>query len=144
MLRSLILPSISIAITWHPCVHTVYTKRKCISIDTKVVIIKAFDKPILSLFNQNNTFYFIPCCGNNDNICYNDSVWKDRELLLLPSSTVFRFHFSYSCVFLRKKRQAHKSCDSQKYEIKGMSSKYIKYHSYIFILHLLFKECTIC
>ena len=45
-------------------------------------------KPTLPpLFYQNTTFFFIPYYGNNDNPCYNDTLRKERELLL-PSSTV--------------------------------------------------------
>ena len=39
-------------------------------------------------FYQNTTFFFIPYYGNNDNPCYNDTLRKERELSLLPSSTV--------------------------------------------------------
>ena len=37
-----------------------------------------------------STFFFIPYYGNNDNPCYNDTLRKERELSLLPSSTVIQ------------------------------------------------------
>ena len=45
-------------------------------------------KPALPSFHQGTTFFFIPYYGNNDNPCYNDTLRKERELSLLPSSTV--------------------------------------------------------
>ena len=72
-------------------------KRKRITIDTKVAIINAVDKQersnaqICRDFGNKiilSTFFFIPYYGNNDNLCYKDTLRKERELLLLPSSTV--------------------------------------------------------
>ena len=45
-------------------------------------------KPALPSFHQGTTFFFIPYYGNNDNPCYNDTLRKERELSLFPSSTV--------------------------------------------------------
>ena len=46
---------------------------------------------MLPPFYQDTIFFFIPHYGNNDNPCYNDTLRKERELLLLPSSTVLLF-----------------------------------------------------
>ena len=52
-------------------------------------------KPMLPSFYQNITFFFIPYYGNNDTPCYNNTLRKERELSLLPSSTV---QFINSCI----------------------------------------------
>ena len=39
-------------------------------------------------FYRDTTFFLIPYYGNNDNPCYNENLRKERELSLLPSSTV--------------------------------------------------------
>ena len=44
---------------------------------------------MLPSFYQNTIFLLIPYYGNNDNPCYNDTLRKERELSLLPSSTLF-------------------------------------------------------
>ena len=46
-------------------------------------------------------FFFIPCYGNNDNPCYNDTLRKERELSLLPNSTVY----SFSSIFWEAKKK---------------------------------------
>ena len=43
---------------------------------------------MLHPFYQDTTFFFIPYYWNNDNPCYNDTLRKEREFSLLPSSTV--------------------------------------------------------
>ena len=46
---------------------------------------KDFRKPLISL---SNIFFFIPFCQNNVNPCCNNTLWKDQELSLFPSSPV--------------------------------------------------------
>ena len=43
---------------------------------------------MLPRFYQDTIFFFIPYYGNNNNPCYNNTLGKERELSLLPSSTV--------------------------------------------------------
>ena len=43
---------------------------------------------MLPPFYRDTTFFLIPYYGNNDNPCYNDTLRKKGEFLLLPSSTV--------------------------------------------------------
>ena len=43
---------------------------------------------MLPPFYRDTTFFLIPYYGNNDNPCYNDTFRKERELSLLPTSTV--------------------------------------------------------
>ena len=43
---------------------------------------------MLPPFYRDTTFFLIPYDRNNDNPCYNDTFRKERELSLLPSSTV--------------------------------------------------------
>ena len=51
---------------------------------------------MLPPFYQDTTFFFIPYYGNKDNPYYNDTSRKERELSILPSSTVLVYIPSFS------------------------------------------------
>ena len=73
-------------------------------------------------FHQDTTFFFIPYYGNNDNPCYNDTLRKERELSLLPSSTVY-------CSEKKKLSELH-SIDIT--IIRNISMSYLSYFICIF------------
>ena len=74
--------------------------------DTKVAITNVVDKQEKSnaqIYRDfeifSSTFFFIPCYGNNDNPCYNETLRKERELSLLPSSTVYIYIYIYIYIY---------------------------------------------
>ena len=43
----------------------------------------------MSISSEQCILLYSLLCGNDHNTCYHDTLWKDQELSLLPSSTVF-------------------------------------------------------